>query len=688
MATTNYFSMGSEQEPCQDVRRQTCGKQKSVSERINAFRRSSWLSSVRSESSSLPSVAPLESTALSEEFRDEMSSFKSDDKDDNNNNRTLSNISPRKASSHQCRLHPSGANFNPFKFNPSWDFDDSGEKDTNGKAQAQEQWDKFEVQPEMFETDKDISKTRSSSKIKKRNHESQPNTNTNTSRPIILIRPAALKLDQWSKVLVRKKNPLKYQSFANEKRVSRSKENLTAKKQAEPSLEKLMVEDRNETELIDYRPENFPSFQSFQMDGLLSTLDNGRIVNDIFHPNVRDESQCREGTSIGPLLPNTTLNLAVQDSPKGSSHMPESAERDQPPCDILPLESKPREELHIVPSKVEIADDKNINHIENKSSIKNEGEKDKTDGSVVDDSSDCPSDGDYSSIISDNTENLPLLRAWGMKEVDCNNCGSKKSRKKVEPKKKRAEATKKIVEDLWERNQFYWKYESIDDKKKEELEELDTLVFKLAPATDGFIEMPLGFQLSTIAEGDEDLTACCSPRSMRSMQSLNRTASLGAGSLKQDGEITLKIPVDSLLDNINKDAAVSRSEDEFEGLDNFDSTPQKVHPQGPTTAANTAEAPESSEAKPSKPDVPKTSRRSAHRRGVLTVNEIVVPASFSDVSTDESKGEISDITEDYLHIPFSSPLYTKVLKAFRDAATLNDGNNETEEMNYLRDVVL
>jgi hypothetical protein len=56
---------------------------------------------------------------------------------------------------------------------------------------------------------------------------------------------------------------------------------------------------------------------------------------------------------------------------------------------------------------------------------------------------------------------------------------------------------------------------------------------------------------------------------------------------------------------------------------------------------------------------------------------------YDDCSSGDSKGEISDITEDYLHIPFSSPLYTKVLKAFREAATQDGGNNE-DMNNYLQ----
>uniref|UniRef100_A0A7S4AFG8 Uncharacterized protein n=1 Tax=Pseudo-nitzschia australis TaxID=44445 RepID=A0A7S4AFG8_9STRA len=82
-------------------------------------------------------------------------------------------------------------------------------------------------------------------------------------------------------------------------------------------------------------------------------------------------------------------------------------------------------------------------------------------------------------------------------------------------------------------------------------------------------------------------------------------------------------------------------------------------------------------------------RRAACRRVVLKNNEIIIPEvavgepsspiDGGDNDNDEwsSKGEISDITEDYLHIPFSSPLYSKVLQAFREAATHRPGYYES-----------
>ena len=671
MATTNYCSLGSD--PYQDVPRSIGGKLKPVSGRINVFRRSSWLSIAESES--MPSVDPLESnTSSSEEVRDEVSSFISDDKKEN---KTSSNSTPRKASPHRGDRQPSNeVNFNTFEFDPFWDFEDTGEENKDVKTQTRDPPEVAETPYEVLETDKDT-QARSVSAAEKTYHDYQSHVNG----PIIDTRPAALKIDQWSKALVRNKKQFKYHSFINEKRISRKKKSKSKAKSAVPSVIKTVATDGNGIEQTKCRPKNKPSFKSVKLDGVeFRAFDNGPVANnpDLFHPKVRGDSQCKEGALIGPLRPKTTLHLTVQERPKDSWDIPEFSKRDQPPCDNLTLESLSREEQNNAPDNVITAVDKS-DHKQNKIS-ENEGQELKTKDDIVDDTSACPSDGDYSSVFSGKTENLPLLRAWGMKTVDCNNCGSNKARKKIETKKKRAEIKKKFIEDLWERKHFYWKYESIDDNRKKQLEELDTLLIKIAPEAndtpvDGFVEMPLGFQLSTITEGDEDLTACLSPRSTLSIAKI---LSLGAGCVQQDGKVLLKISMESILDSINKDVEVSHSEDEIEIF------PHDPHPKDSNIEKN--EIPEAKLSKPSKPERPKTSRRSRHRRSAVKLknNEIEVPDMCDDASSlGDSKGEISDITEDCLHIPLSSPLYTQVLQAYREAETQNceaetqnDGNKE------------
>lgn len=622
----------------------------------------------------MPSIDPLESnTSSSEEFRDEVSSFISEDK---TKNKTPSNITPRKASPHRGDHQPiNEVIINPFEFNPFWDFEDTGEENKDVKTQARDPPEVAETPYEVLETDKDT-QTRSVSAAEKTYHDYQSHVNG----PIIVTQPAALRIDQWSKALVRKKNQFKYRSFINEKGVSRKKKSKA--KSAVPSVIETVAKYGNGTEQTDYRPKNFTSFESVKMDGVeFRAFDDGPVADDpdLFHRNVRDDSQCREGALIGPLRPNTTLRLTVQERPKDLWDMSEFSERDQPPRDILPLELMSREEQNVAPTNVVTADDKTkSDHKQNKIS-KNEGQEGKVKDDVVDDTSACPSDGDYSSISSGKTENLPLLRAWEMKTVDCNNCGSNKARKKLETKKKRAEKKKKLVEDLWERKHFFWKYEYIEDNRKKHFKELDTIVLKIAPEADDtpadvFIEMPLGFQLSTITEGDEDLTACLSPRSM------GRSVSLGAGCVQQDGKVLLKTPMESILDSINKDEEVSHSEDEIE-----------IFPHDPQPKDSNIEKNEIPEAKSSKLERPKTSRRSRHRRSAVKLknNEIEVPDMYDDDSSGGSKGEISDMTEDYLRIPLSSPLYSKVLQAFREVETQNreaetqNGGNKEKVKHYL-----
>lgn len=705
------------------------------------FRRSSWLSAksesssvpsaVRSESSSVPSPVPLD---FLEEFRDELSSFQSDEK--KNDRRTSSS----KSSLYRDDFHPTNdAAFNPFELIPSWGFEDNAEK--------------CKDEPEMKE-DKDI-ETPSMLETKKTDFEDQLDQN----HPDTLEQPGSKKVGQWSKISSRKKNQFKYHGLVNERRSSKSKKKI--KKPADPSFEKPKVEDRDDTGKTEHQPENIPHFQSIPMDEL-SAFDNGPFVNDSFHTRMSDENPRKEGKTLNKS--NSNLRLAMQDRLNNSSPMLDFMERDQPPCDAVPFESASRKTPYIATSKnakadtkksyqklkednkadklrsktkdlvpaddkksyhklkeenkihrakgktkdvvtaddkksyhklkedrktripegktkdVATAHDKKSNYKQTKES-KSEGQKENSKDEIEEYRT---SDGDYSTVTSGKTENLPLLKAWGINvvDVDCNNCGNakekKKQEKKQEKKKKRAKAKKKVVEELWDRNKFYWKYESVEEQQREHQEQLNNLVLKIdpesndAPKDDGFIDMPLGIQLSTITEGDEDLTACCSPRSMRS----NKSGSIGAGSVQKDGKSSSNTPVGSLLDNTNNlDAVVSLSEeDEVEGF------PLKPEP----AAFNNNKSPAGSLEKEPEQEQHKSSRRSKHRRKV-SVSEIEI-VELDDSGTDgskHSKGEISDITEDYLHIPLSSPLYAKVLKAFREAQK-NGGKLKPEETSYLR----
>lgn len=510
--------------------------------------------------------------------------------DEKYNNRN-SMASSRRDDSHKR----DGVDFNPFESIPSWGFEKP--------IESPEEFEAFQINLK---------------------HRSAPNTKPESSRS----GTAGKKLDQWSKSLSRKKNMFKYHSFVNEKRGFRSKKN-SKERESVSSFEKLEIEDRNEMEQTHNRPEDFPS------------MNDAPVMNDLFPSSVRDDCQ---GNLIGPLMPNTKLHLAT--SPKSSGQVfdfEEEEEVEEPPCEDLVLESVFLKTQQVAP-----------NDTENKGS---NGAGQIDEGESVYETTEYPSMADYSSVFSGATENLPLLTTWGIKMVDCNNCGSSKAQKKLAAKKKKAEAKKKLLEDLWERKHFYWKYESVEDQRRQHLEQLDTLIFKIAPELDegrdeALIEMPLGFQLSTIEEADEDVTACVSPRSMRSMV---------AGSLQQDGKATVNTPHDSLLDSMQK------YDDEGE-VDEVEGFPPEAaaHAQGFELEALIYEK-------------SRKSRRKGRMR-VLSVDEIQIP---DDGSAGDSRGNISDITEDYLHIPFSSPLYKKVLKAFREAAEAQEKGNHyetTEEM--------
>lgn len=543
----------------------------------------------KSDSSSQPSVE-----SLSEEFRDE-----EDEKNYKYNNRASMNRLTGEGSPRQDEI-----DFDPFESIPAWGFDDNGGNGRTKPIESPEEFEAFQIEPKAKRTTP------------------QESSRSNS------VRTTAKKLDQWSKSLSRKKNQLVYHSFVNEKRVSRSKR-TSKEKEVISSFEKLELEDRNDTEQTHKRAEDFPS------------LNNVPAMNELFPPSVRDNSQ---GNLIGPLMSNTKLHLAIE-SPKDPSDMPEFDFEDdvEPPCENLVLESVFLKKKHVAPKNTV-----------NSGSSKEEQEG-KTEDEVVCEISEYPSMADFSSVYTGATENLPLLRAWGTKMVDCNNCGTSKAQKKLDAKKKKAEAKKKIIEELWERKHFYWKYESVEDQRRQHLEQIDTLIFKIAPELDdgrdqAQIEIPLGFQLSTIMEGDEDVTNCCSPRSMLSK---------GVGSFQRDGKVT---GYDSILDS---------KKDEEREVDEIESFPKPKEPEAKERNNETSKS-----AKKEKPRK-SSSRKSKGRMRVLSVEEIIVP---DDGSAADSRGNISDITEDYLHIPFSSPLYKQVLKAFREAAEAQrKGNTETSE---------
>ena len=269
--------------------------------------------------------------------------------------------------------------------------------------------------------------------------------------------------------------------------------------------------------------------------------------------------------------------------------------------------------------------------------------------------------------------------------IDCNRCG-RTSRKKILPKKKKADGKKKKTEDNF---QFYWKYESMEnseknmsdsliarrsEKRKEELDELDHIISKIDPPENALFRMPIGIQLSTITEHDEDLDP--------SLRSLQRTVitTLASGSIQQDGVVTLN-NIGNLLPT-SKESVESRSEVLYTDSPDFDPMQHinMKHKENVDTCAQQQQQQQQQQQEALgfdkdfsvKKEVKINSQifkqSKKEKRGViLRNNEVVIPVVMSGDDSSATSRAISDITEDYLQIPFSSPLYRKVLMAFQEA---------------------
>lgn len=557
------------------------------------------------------SLGKSEITSMSEErdeFYDEMPTLRSDEMNMNkikNKNRT-----------HIIRT----SDFNGFEAIPSWGFDDNCKMKTDGTKNDAVEFEAFQINsPEDFEAlyiDPEALRAKKMNGSKPESSHSAPST-----------RPSSSKL---SKSKMRMKDQFKYRSFTNEKRVPRSKMNSNYIETIPAIEQPQMLDGRDDIEHMYHLPENFPSL----VDSLM--------MHKVVPPN---------RNSIGPLMPHTRLKLSLNEN---LSIVPDMAASLEPSCEDLVVESVFLKKKDIAPNGDVVA-------------TANYDEAEKKDGDSVYETSSYPSEFDHSTIFSGRTENLPLLRPWGLNTVNCDNCGTSKELKKKRAKKKRVEVRKKMIDDMWQRKHFYWKYESVEEQSKKHLEQLNTLVFKIAPGEDDgrdddVVEIPLGFQLSTITEGDED--ACLSPRSMIDgpLQRDGPPRSISAGPIQHSGNKPSKATLESILGE----------------KDNEDEVEAEVLPRKPAAQNSENEAPGCVES--NNQDFPRKVKRSKRRMRVVSLDEIEIRRSFDDGSAGDSRGNISDITDDYLHIPFSSPLYKKVLKAFREAeAAQRDGKNEPSE---------
>eukprot|EP00537_Pseudo-nitzschia_pungens_P003834 CAMPEP_0172363270 /NCGR_PEP_ID=MMETSP1060-20121228/6681_1 /TAXON_ID=37318 /ORGANISM="Pseudo-nitzschia pungens, Strain cf. cingulata" /LENGTH=978 /DNA_ID=CAMNT_0013085985 /DNA_START=90 /DNA_END=3026 /DNA_ORIENTATION=+ len=629
----------------------------------------------------------------------------------------------------------------PFEFSPTWNCDNELEDDINAEPKQQSEPNVFLFEP--------IADPIFSFQPPELPHERQ---HSSTARPSST--KSKLKFDQWSKGFGRKKKLFKYQSFGNEFGDD-DDDDVPAPKtkkreyRNDPAPKTKTREDRNETSL---------SLPTWNESGALlggeevtyklptNIYDDRPVSTELFLAGERDDSHHKERTSVEPLLSSTVTSSSATDSIiTNEAETEENPQRDPPPptmdeeffTKVFPGSENNHDNAAFFngDNGIEIAGKGGMGQKtkDGDSPTENKARSNNKSGLnlkliIPDDSSDCLSHSDCSSsILTDHTENIPLLKAWGTKCIECNTCGSPtKAKKKQQAKKKKVEARRKQLEELWERNQFFRKYESIKDKSNhkrsgtprtaEEFQELDSLVSRMgsfpspndnpcSPSlvpprsharnetlSNEFFHMPLGIQLSTISEAeDEDVitssrsmarTIPVSPSAVR-MRSVLLDAAVNKEQDDNDYDEELKY-----FESSREQQEVPRGRNPVGDREGKEETkPSEGHlPREPSSSnpeLQKEESPQKERKSPQKegkspppPPPPKQHRsKKQHRQVVLKNNEIIIPDVTSTPSNNSnndelsSKGGISDITEDCLHIPFSSPLYTKVLQAFREAAT-------------------
>jgi hypothetical protein len=639
--------------------------------RSSLLKKSSWLTTV-GKNEALPGVVPIESYSYT---------FSDDCRDDEAITATSIGDTSR-ISSCDIYIHPTRDD-DLFGFKASWE------------RHFHESQIKIDDQVTTIVTKKKGSsnKTTPQSKSKKKNQQSKS------------------RFDKWSKGL-KMSNPYKYQSISNDLFVGTENDDVFQLKKSRASLahsslesrkEKNIftttlthIDDRDEFHMNDNRSEINTRDQRQQIEEF-STYDNRSILdNEMFQTNNNDSDhsrRSRESTSNEPLLHSngTILQQSIQDIPSQQNNYSSPTDFEaSSSCDIqlsLPLSSTVRKDIvlnkiAIYDPIVEISTNNKSNSSIDEESLPPPPPEEEIKGLDSDDEED-------SAYLIENVEKRPLLMKMGS-IVDCNRCG-RTSRKNILPKKKKAEGKKKKSEDNF---QFYWKYESMEnsekdtshdygsaiarrsEKRKEELDELDHIISRIDPENSSFFVMPIGIQLSTITEYDEDLTP--SSRSQRTAI----TTTLASGSIQQDGGVTLD-NIGNLLPT-SKESVESRSEVIYTDSPDFDpiqhiNSKQKeevdMRPQQQQAIGFDKDVSKKNEVK-TKSERSKLSKREK-RDVILRNNEVVIPVALSgDDSSDTSNGQISDITEDYLQIPFSSPLYRKVLMAFQEASKEKEAEAE------------
>ena len=195
-----------------------------------------------------------------------------------------------------------------------------------------------------------------------------------------------------------------------------------------------------------------------------------------------------------------------------------------------------------------------------------------------------------------------------------------------------------------------------EERKKRELVALDNLVRGIENTSLPMLTMPVDSTLSAIAEGDEDLTQPSSSMSEHN-RDFENPPKVGKAAYRNLAKI---------LNNTEK-SVCSESEEEpnlFAYVDSRD-PPGNYNGEKEQSLKSGRKTPAKSAA---------DGEKKCESKFVLKCEEILLPSSNSD---DDSAGGISDLTEEFLHIPVTSKIFKKAMEMYRESAM--EENHPPEE---------
>lgn len=456
--------------------------------------------------------------------------------------------------------------------------------------------------------------------------------------------------------------------------------------------------------------------------------DNRLIVENQVEADGRDESFHRERWIDEPLLNFYATKPSVENAREKRNRSPSSSagrtdntirqsteecdERDQPPRVVGPLQTSsmynstrrwPTDMRSPFKNRTTIPGFVTINGPDGNQETSNEGIT--ATKSATHDLSAFSNGGDSESTM-DNGDERPLV---AFRSVVCN-CRSTKCRKKSSTSQSNTRThVYTSAPEMNLRNVFPRKYESLEESSElhsirtmrgpaqrkasgilvdggervEELDELDSLIKKIDQM--GCLSTPVDSHISAIAEGDEGLTQQKSSISIKTenVSSNSKTKKL-AQYLKRDGEATFDYVGTMYLIANSMESSTHETEQKEEGMAFF------AHLETRTSSAALAKKDEStredgqrascsdhlnSAKKELTDDGPedvivhqydndadggRENRR--NRIVVLKDDEIILPTP-----SEASSVDLSDITEDFLQISMSSPLFKKAAQMYKEA---------------------